>query len=406
MRELDPQIELHQLLGRQIYNALQGPVTDAICRKCVSTSFDVNYRSVMEGNSLKVSPSLLPQFYALCKEVKSRLEFEADIDFYITGDSSANACSYASSDDERPHIIQINSGLFNLMNDEELRYVVGHEIGHLINSDAAIVRLFNFIYAPDEAEERCPDFLLKRFKLFKQLAELSADRYGYMANENLEACVTAIFKTASGLFLDRMNVSVASLMAENSERLEFFLNGSGVSVESHPVNPIRIKALELFATAKTQAALTRGMNELVAVLQSFTYGELDVAFSDFIAAAGLVVAHEDDKFDRVEQEFILQKLGSFCLFPHKELKRVEKGDAVQILCDAANKILNLAPQMRAALMRYFIDVAFADNELTESELKIINYVGGLLHYSEEEVAQALGQKIREDFVPLAAGLKV
>lgn len=67
MRELDPQIELHQLLGRQIYNALQGPVTDAICRKCVSTSFDVNYRSVMEGNSLKVSPSLLPQFYALCK---------------------------------------------------------------------------------------------------------------------------------------------------------------------------------------------------------------------------------------------------------------------------------------------------------------------------------------------------
>ena len=139
---------------------------------------------------MKVSETLLPKFYVLCQEVKEKLEFVGNIDFYITGNSTVNACSYCSGDEQRPHIIEINSGLFNLMNEEELKYVVGHEIGHLINSDATISQLFGFIYPNDEAKENVPGFLRKRVQLYNQLAELSADRYGYMANENLEACVT------------------------------------------------------------------------------------------------------------------------------------------------------------------------------------------------------------------------
>lgn len=405
MRELDPKIDLQELLGQQIFNVLQGSVTEIVRQHCEGIGFDVNFRSVMEGNSLKVSETLLPQFYALCQGVKEKLEFVGNIDFYITGNSTVNACSYCSGDEQRPHIIEINSGLFNLMNDEELKYVVGHEIGHLINSDATITQLYGFIYPDDEDKEKAPSFLTKRVQLYKQLAELSADRYGYIANENLEACVTAVFKMASGLFLEKMNVSIETLMAENSERLEFFLKDSGVSEGSHPVNPIRIRALELFANAKTQTGLNRGMNELIGVLQSFIYGELDNALADFVASAGIFVSQLDGKRDKNEEEFILRQLGSFCLFPHKELKRIEKGDVMQTFNEAVYKILEIAPHMRSNLLRYFIDVAFADNELGEAELKLIYDFGDKIGFPQPEIARALGIKIREDFKPLASALK-
>ena len=405
MRELNPKIDLQELLAKQIFKVLQGTVTDDIRRKCEGDDIDVTFRSVMEGNSLKVQESLLPQFYVLCEDVKNKLEFNEKIDFFITGNSTVNACSYASCDEQRPHIIEFNSGLFNLMNEEELKYVIGHEIGHLINRDTSITHLFGFIYPNEAAQQKCPTFLLKRMKLFNQLAELSADRYGYMANENLEACVTAIFKMASGLFLEKMNVSIKELMAENNERLEFFLKDAGVSSGSHPVNPIRIRALDLFANAKTQSKLNRGMEELINVLQSFLYDDIDYALADFISSAGVFMAQMDGKRDKNEEEFILSMLGAFSLFPHKDLKRIEKGDVVKTLNDSITKILELAPQMRGDLLRYFIDVAFADGFLEENEMALIYDFGGKLGFSEGEIARALGGKIREDFHPKAGVLK-
>ena len=406
MRELDPKIELHELLAQQIYGVLQGEVTNGIRLRCSGEDGDMNLWSVMEGNSLKVQESLLPEFYALCMEVKQKLGFDEAIDFYITGNSDVNARSYATIYEDRPHIIEINSGLFNLMNSEELKYVVGHEIGHLINMDATIKGLFGFIYPDEESMGRCPAFLRKRVQLHDQLAELSADRYGYMANENIEACVTAIYKVASGLFLEKMNVSIQTLMEENNRRLDFFLKESGVSDGSHPVNPIRIRALDLFATAKTQAALNRGMDELVGVLQGFIYGEIDEALANFVAAGGLMVSQLDGKREKSEEDFILKHLAAFCLFPHKVLKSVEKGDPVKTFNDSVQLILDKAPNLRGELLRYFINVAFADGELYGGEMNLIYDFGGKIGFSEGEISNALGNTIQEDFTPKVSALKL
>lgn len=406
MRELNPNIELQELLGQQIFNALQGGVTEVIRQKCEGNAYDVKRRSVMEGNSLKVNETLLPKFYQLCQEVKEVLDFPGEIDFYISGNSEVNACAYVSEDETRPHIIEINSGLFTLMNDEELKFVVGHEIGHLINSDATIKILYNFIYPTDEDKEECPEFLRKRLEMYDQLAELGADRYGYMANENLDACVTAVFKMASGLYLEKMNVSIKELLEENAQRLQYFLSEDGISDGTHPVNPIRIRALELFATSKTQMGLTRGMNELITVIQNFTYSELDTATAEFVAAAGLFVAQKDGKKrDKNEEELILNKLANYCLFPYKELKRIEKGNVVETMMSAAETILNIMPSAGINLLNYFIDVAFADGELEEIELELIFEFGSKLGFQEFDIAETLEQKLLADFTPQVSALK-
>lgn len=405
MRELDPKIDLQLLLGNQILNVLQGGVIEGIRKNCEGNSADVGFRSMREGNSLKVQETLLPQFYALCEEVKTKLGFENPIDFYITGNSEVNACAFYSDDEERPHIVEINSGLFNLMNEEEIKYVVGHEIGHLINCDSIISGIFHFIYPDEDALKRCPGFLLGRYKLYNQLAELSADRYGYMANENFDACVTAIYKMASGLYLEKMDVSIKTLMEENNRRLEYFLKEGGVSEGTHPVNPIRIRALELFAKEKTQSGLNRGMDELVNILQDFLYSELDYALADFVAAASIIMTQIDGKRDKNEEEVILAEMADFCLFPHKVLKQTEKGDVMKIFNESIAKVMELAPYKNIDLLTYYINVAFADGIIDEKEIELIYDLGKKVGLPEGAIAIELGKKVQKDFRPLASALK-
>ena len=160
-----------------------------------------------------------------------------------------NPYSVASEDENEPNIVNINSGLFDLMTRDELKFVIGHELGHLINKDTALARLIQFVFPPQTA---APVTRQYKIRLHEQLAELVADRYGYIATEDLGVCVTAFSKMASGLDLVKMNVSIEALLADNNRRLEYFLKDKGLSRASHPVNPIRVQALNLFAKSKSK----------------------------------------------------------------------------------------------------------------------------------------------------------
>ena len=234
---------------------------------------------------------------------------------------------------------------------------------------------------------------------------MGADFYGYIANENLDACVTAVFKMASELDLENMGVSIETLMAENNQRLEYFLKEGGITDGSHPVNPIRIRAMELFATAKTQAIFNRGMNELIQVLQDLQYNALDNAIADYIAAAGIFISQTDGKRGKAEEEFIIRELAAYSLFPHEDLKRVEKGDVIWTLNNAIKNILDMAPDLRGELLNYFINMAFADGVLNDKEMKLINDFGNKLGYHENEIANILKIKIRNNFTPSVTELK-
>ena len=147
-QKFNPAIEQEKMLAEQIYNALQGPVVEEVLKKTKISSNDAYWRSMMEGHSLKVDKELLPDFYKLCHDVKEKLEFKDDVDFYITGNSSVNAFSLSAEDEGTPHIVNINSALFDLMTEQELRFVIAHELGHLINMDTALTRLIQFVFPP------------------------------------------------------------------------------------------------------------------------------------------------------------------------------------------------------------------------------------------------------------------
>lgn len=389
-------IEMEKQIGEQIYNALQGSVVEEVLRKTKTSNNDAYWRSTMEGHSLKVEKELLNDFYELCQDVKKKLNFNEDVDFYITGDSSVNAFSVAAENEGEPHIVNINSALFGLMSNEELRFVIGHELGHLINKDTALTRLIHFVFPPNA---EVPVTLQYKIRLHEQLAELVADRYGYMATENLDVCVTAFFKLASGLDLGKMNVSIEALIADNNRRLDYFLKDKGISRASHPVNPIRVQALNLFATAKSKSDLDNGMDELISILLKVGSSELDEHTARFIASAGLIVANSDDEVCKDEVEQIIQSLAGLKIFPRKYLDEIAEGDVIETFNESVSKILEINPGMKEGMLKYMIHIVLSDKIIAKEEIELIYKFGNGIGLSDIEIATAIAEAIQQCYVP-------
>ena len=393
---LNPSIELERQIGEQIYNALQGTVVEEVLKKIRMSGSDTYWRSNMEGHSLKVDKELLPDFHRLCHEVKAKLNFEEDVDFYITGDSTVNAFSVAAEEEGEPHIVNINSALFDLMTTDELKFVIGHELGHLINKDTALARLIRFVFPP---EANVPVSLQYKIRLHDQLAELVADRYGYIATENLDVCVTAFFKLASGLDLAKMNVSIEALIADNNRRLEYFLNDKGVSRASHPVNPIRVQALNLFATSKSEEDLQAGMDELISILLKVGTSELDEYTARFIASAGLIVANIDEGVNEDEINRVIESLSSMKMFPRQFLDEIAQGNVSQIFIESVENILRINPGMREGMLKYMISIVLSDKLIDKEEVDLLYHFGDQIGLSDMEVASAIGEAIQMNYVP-------
>ncbi|MBR0023565.1 MAG: M48 family metalloprotease [Muribaculaceae bacterium] len=396
MSKLDPKLELEKQLGKQIYTALQGEIVEEVLRKTKTSSRDAYWRSSMEGHSLRVQKELLPDIYELCQDVKKKLKFKDEVDFYITGDSDVNAFSLAAEDEGEHHIVNVNSALFDLMSTDELRFVIGHELGHLINKDTALARLIGFVFPPNAA---VPVTLQYKIRLHEQLAELVADRYGYIATEDLGVCVTAFFKMASGLDLEKMNVSIDALIADNSRRLDYFLKDKGISRSSHPVNPIRVQALNLFATCKSQEELQKGMDELISILLKVGDDELDEHMARFIASAGLIVASSDDEMKEDEINQIIEMLARLKIFPRKYLEEIAQGDVVKTFNESVEGILKINPGMRSSLLEYMIHIVLSDKIIARKEVDLLYEFGASIALSEMEVATAIAESVQRNYLP-------
>lgn len=396
-RVLQPGIKLEQALAGQIYHALQGDVVRFILKNAQDTTDDDYWRSRMEGHCMKVDEKLLGNFYRLCMDVKERLGFNDPVDFYVTGDSTINAFSIAAEDEKHPHIVNVNSELFNLMSEDELRFVIGHELGHLMNHDTALRRLINFVYPPQATQ--IPVTLQYKIHLHDNLAELVADRYGYIACGNLEACVTAFFKMASGLDLEKMEVSIEDLLSDNSKHLDYFLKGGGMSHYDHPVNPIRIQAINLFANAKTQDELEKGIAELIQILLKVGNSPLDGPMSTFVATAGIITAKIDGDISKEEYEHIVQALSGNNIFPKALLDDIYNADVDALFEQSINEILNINPGLKSNLLEYIISIVLADRQIGEKEVNFVYGIGQALKLSAKEISIIFASMIQRNFNP-------
>jgi len=403
-------IKLEQEIGKNLWEILEGDVISKIKKEAKVEKSGNYYKYMLEGHSFKLGQDLLPELYKPFKDVCEALNFTEPIEFYISNAPDFNASASSSQEDGEPHLVNLNSGLVNALDEDELRFVIGHELGHIISKNVDIKGVIDFVFP---GYQGIPLILYNKISLWDKLSELTADRYGLIACGNPNKCVSAFFKMSSGLSLNRFNLNFATFLEENEKLLESFKKENTINVASHPMNPIRIKALEYFAQSKayksilggksieSDPTLTSNMEELTNLLLVIRNSELDQHRSLFIASAGLVMAGIDEQMKKEEYETIIQQLANFLIFPEQLLQGIiDQKSQNDVFQKSASTIMQFNPAERDPMFEFLTSVALSDNQLFTKEIEFLYEVGAnLFKFSPKEIAQKISYVVRGNFIP-------
>ncbi len=397
----NPLLKEEDRLAEQIHQALEGHILDQIMDMTgiMDNSDDTSMRNELEVKTLRVQPDILPRLYGLLEEVRLRLGFNQEVQVYITNSKDVNACTYFATTPGRPLIVNINSALVEMMSEEELCFVVGHELGHQIAGNFRLEKLIRFVY-PDLS--MAPLLFQLKVLMWRQLCELEADRFGYLAVGDLKVCVSAFFKLHTGLNLEGIRINVDAFIEHNRQLLSHYEEGEFLSFDNfdHPADSIRVEALNAFATAKTHEDLDRIMYRLIYAISRVSNTKVGDNLPYFIASAGLLIANADGNISKEETEYILQKISEFNLFPKSVLDEVAGGEVNKYFQKSVENILTLDPSKKPMLLQFMMDQVMSDNKLNADEVNHVIKMGvEVLGYSSEEVMGAFAVRIREVFRP-------
>lgn len=397
-----PFLNYERALRTKIHDSLEGNIIDQIIQAtgAMEQQDDSDFRTSLALTKLKVEPEVMPHLYQLFQDTIARLGFDRQVDFYITNSKNINACTYFGTTPNRPLIIDINSALIELMSEDELRFVIGHELGHQINKDGELNKLVSFVF-PD-LQSMSPMLLQLKVLVWRQLCELVADRFGFLATGNRNACISAFFKLHSGLNLKGMNIDIDAFVRHNNKLLSHYYDGKFLSLSNydHPADAIRVEAINAFSTASSEEELDKIMRKLVYMVSRVTTSEIDDHIPYFMAAAGLVIANADGVVTKEEQESILQRISQYDLFPMSILEEVAKDDVMKVFNENLEAILKKNPDLRSEMFTFVMDQVLSDNKLKAKEVNLMLKIGvETFGFSQNDVMNAFAQRIREVFRP-------
>lgn len=177
------------------------------------------------GSNLKVSESNYPDLIAIVDSVCATLCLSTIPHIYIEWDDSINSRTIG---DEHP-IIVLSSGAIDRLTDEELRFLIGHECGHIKSKHVLYQMMAETISSLSSVIGQFTIGLGKLISQPLQLAlmhwsrtsELSCDRAGLLACQNVNTAVAVMIKLAGLPEKYQQNINRAAFVQQAKEFEDF-----------------------------------------------------------------------------------------------------------------------------------------------------------------------------------------
>jgi Zn-dependent protease with chaperone function len=184
---------------RAALNALRKlPAFDEVLRKLFGFFGEKPIRLAFQANAVRTSPTQFPRVHRLYERAAATLDVPQDYPVFVSQTPVVNAGAYGM---ERPFII-VNSGMLQLLEDRELEFVIGHEIGHIMSGHVLYTTMM--VILVQLAERGFPvvglaarAILIALMEWYRK-AELSADRAGSLAVQIPEVGMSTMLKFAGG----------------------------------------------------------------------------------------------------------------------------------------------------------------------------------------------------------------
>ena len=225
-----------------------------VVRRIASVFGEQGVRNLFLGDAVLIGPTQRPQLYAMYKEVLEALDWpetgQPEPQLYVTQTPIANAGAVGFGN---PFIV-ISSGTLELLEPEEQRFVLAHEVGHIITGHttyrtiAVIVLFFGMSALPLLASIALLPFQLALLEWYRK-SELSADRAGLLGTQDTRTSLMTFLKLAGGRSLG----DEIDLDAYLAQAAEYDVGGSGwdsvlkvlnTALREHPFHTVRVAELQ------------------------------------------------------------------------------------------------------------------------------------------------------------------
>ena len=359
-------------------------------------------RRALLAQALHLTDVVAPDIHEVLRACCGTLAVEQDVELYVFPSPVFNAAC-ARPEGGRVFVL-LSSALMEGFDPEELRFVVGHELGHHLFSHHDIPTGILLT----EGAGLTPQLLLT-IHAWQRYAEISADRAGLLCAGGLQGGARALFKLSSGLRSapdpDRIDAFL-----EQAEELyrESELSSSADRaphadwLASHPFSPVRLKAAQAFASSVAFekkgtpiSSVETEVSDLMVLMEPSyldEHTEAAEAMRRLLFAAGVVVAAATDSVSPDEVRALESLLGPGRVPREPDVERVR----AHLSTDVDNVRRLVEQGRRAQLVRDLVSIARADNEVDEIELSTILELCAALEVESAVVHQAVAQPTELD----------
>ena len=174
------------------------------------------------GSNLKVTKENYPLIHHYLEDACQILDLANVPDLYIDWSYSINACTVGA---ENPIII-LNSGLIDLCDDEEIMFIIGHEVGHIKSNHMLyhmMAQVINYVIDFLPGGSIFAGGFQYLLYYWYRMSEFTADRAGLLCCQNQEAMIRAFIKMA-GLPIkefDNMQTNTFLQQSRDFQMLDF-----------------------------------------------------------------------------------------------------------------------------------------------------------------------------------------
>ncbi len=250
---------------RAALNVLRAiPGFDEIVRQVATVLTERRVRQIFLANAVQVGPVQRPKLDALLTDVLATMDWPKRPELYVTQSPKVNAYAIGYED---PFIVMTSGALELLESDDERRFLLAHELGHIM-SDHMIYRTIAMVILAVGSLALMPVGLaLLPFHLglleWHRKSEFSSDRAALLSIQDTVAAQRTFMRLAGGRnFGD--SASVDAFMAQaatyetGGDTWDKILKVFNTAFREHPFNTVRAVELERWRASGEYDAIVAG----------------------------------------------------------------------------------------------------------------------------------------------------